>query len=275
MIHCMARPWWLPILALLLAGSAKAPPHDTWLLVMDQAAGRGLSLSLRTGMDFPQSENAVLPERVSCRLLDGKGEPRAVTGWRVDDATKSTIADLGQLAAGGYVAAVDTQPRELAMKATEFNLYLLHDGLQQVLYERLETGQDQRPSTERYRKCAKVIFGVGGAVDVAFDKPLGQRLEIVPLDHPLRLKPRGTLAVRILFDGKPLPHANVGWDHPGNGHDVAGTTWSDANGEALVPIARAGWMTVRLVHMTHPGARDYEWESFWGSLSFEVPAAPR
>ena len=30
-------------------------------------------------------------------------------------------------------------------------------------------------------------------------------------------------------------------------------------------------MTVRLTHMTRPNAADYEWESFWTTLTFRVP----
>ena len=33
-----------------------------------------------------------------------------------------------------------------------------------------------------------------------------------------------------------------------------------------------GLMTLRLVHMTRPQAADHEWESFWASFTFRVPA---
>ena len=46
---------------------------------------------------------------------------------------------------------------------------------------------------------------------------------------------------------------------------------TDAKGEALVPIARGGLMTLRLTHMTRPKAADYEWESFWATLTFRAP----
>jgi hypothetical protein len=64
----------------------------------------------------------------------------------------------------------------------------------------------------------------------------------------------------------------VGWQHPGDGETARGTVRADAKGEALVPVAVAGLMTIRLTRMTRPRASDYEWESFWTTLTFLVPA---
>jgi hypothetical protein len=79
------------------------------------------------------------------------------------------------------------------------------------------------------------------------------------------------LRVRVLFHDKPLPEANLGWQRPGDGDRARGTVRTDARGEALLPIDRAGLMTLRLTHMTRPKAKDYEWESFWTTLTFRVP----
>lgn len=266
-MHPTTRPLFL---AALLALTSAAPPHDTWLLCLQPDGARGAQLSLRTGMEFPDSDNAVPPERIHAQLRDGAGAVRAVTGWRVDAATRSSVADLGELPRGCCVAWADTEPRVLQMEARKFNDYLLHDGLPQVLHSRIENGEEDQDAVEQYRKCAKVVFAVGDALDGAFDRPTGQLLEIVPLEHPLRLRPRDTLAVRVLFEGRPLAHANLCWDHPGNGQDLAGCTWTDADGKALVPVARAGWMTLRLVHMLRPKAADHEWASYWASLSFAL-----
>ncbi|MFO0824785.1 MAG: hypothetical protein U0792_16985 [Gemmataceae bacterium] len=57
----------------------------------------------------------------------------------------------------------------------------------------------------------------------------------------------------------------------GGGEDPAGTARTDAKGETLIPLARPGLMTVRLTHMTCPKAKDYEWESFWTTLTFRLP----
>ena len=102
-------------------------------------------------------------------------------------------------------------------------------------------------------------------------RTLGLPLEIVPLQNPFSLKVGATLRVKVLFQQKPLHDAHLGWDVPGDGIEHSGTVRTNAKGEALVPIAQTGLMTIRLTYMTRPKAAEYEWESFWTSLTFRIP----
>ena len=102
---------------------------------------------------------------------------------------------------------------------------------------------------------------------------VGLPLEIVPLQDPFTRKVGDTLKVRVLFHGNSLASANLGWDHPGDGELPSGTVRTDAAGEAYVPITRSGLMTLRLTHMTQPRKKEFEWESFWTTLTFRVPHA--
>ena len=78
------------------------------------------------------------------------------------------------------------------------------------------------------------------------------------------------MRVRVYFQKEPLQEANLGWQHPGDGDAARGTVRTDAKGEALIPIAASGLMTIRLTHMTRPKMpTDYEWESFWTTLTFQ------
>ena len=104
-------------------------------------------------------------------------------------------------------------------------------------------------------------------------RPMGLPLEIVPQRNPFAVKPGEALAVRVLFQGKPLAEANLGWQHPGDGEMARGTVRTNALGEALVPVAAAGLMTIRLTHMTRPKTAEYEWESFWTTLTFRIDQA--
>jgi uncharacterized GH25 family protein len=99
---------------------------------------------------------------------------------------------------------------------------------------------------------------------------VGLPLEILPLTNPLTVKPGTVLPVRVLFDSKPLAEDNLGWDHPGLETSPRGTARTNAQGQALIPVDRPGWMTIRLTHMTRPKAPDFEWESFWTTLTFDV-----
>ena len=77
--------------------------------------------------------------------------------------------------------------------------------------------------------------------------------------------------MKVLFQGKPLDQANLGWHRPGDGDTPAGTVRTNAKGEALIPITEAGLITIRLTHMTRPKTAEYEWESFWTTLTWRIP----
>jgi uncharacterized GH25 family protein len=254
--------------AFLFPGSVLA--HDLWLLPPSPPLRPAEPVVLRaaTGMDFPQSESAVAPERivrVLARLPDGKEiSPR-------DLGTEGAFlaVRLPPPGEGTTVAAIETAPRVLRLSAEEFNEYLKEDGLPETLAWREKEGRLGEASVERYAKFAKAIFrvGEGGATDAA-TKPLGLPLEIVPLADPTRLEPGGTLRIRVLFRGEPLAGALVGSDRPGTGAGFVGTLKTDEKGEAEVELPESGPFTLRLVKMTRPALEDYEWESFWASLTF-------
>lgn len=69
----------------------------------------------------------------------------------------------------------------------------------------------------------------------AFVKPVGAKMEIVPLKNPLSVKVGETLPVQVFYEGKPLP--NIGLK--GEGHGKAEVV-TDAQGKAAVTLNRNG-----------------------------------
>jgi hypothetical protein len=270
MKHRHATLPFLGTLAALLA-AGQAPAHDLWLVPPATCEPSTPAIfRAHSGVKFPESEHAPDPARFKRRLLvlpDGRAGAFAAAG--VEGRAGLLKAEPAQ--AGIYVVGVETEPKLITLGADEFNNYLVADGLPHIYRVRRKEGILDKPGRERYSKSPKAIaqVGTGGGGDPC--RVLGLRLEIVPLRNPFKLKVGDTLRVRVLFRGKPLANANLGWDVPGEADWPMGTVRTNARGEALVPIGQLGLMTIRLTHMTRPKAAGYEWESFWTTLTFRIP----
>lgn len=265
------RPHPLLLASVCLVTASTALAHDLWLVPAEQVpAGKPVVVRANSGMEFPKSEHAPDVAAFEKRLVirpDG-------TAGKLEAAGREESSGLLRFepdAAGVYVVAVETRPRVITLQADAFNAYLVSDGLPHIYQLRAKEKTLDKPARERYRKSPKALVRVGDGGKGDPCRVVGLPLEIVPLRDPFALKLGETLKVRVLFGGKPLPDANLGWDVPGDGESPSGTVRTDRAGEALVPIARTGLMTIRLTHMTRPKTDEYEWESIWTTLTFRIP----
>lgn len=250
----------------MLVGTASA--HDLWLIPPAAPKGK-LVVQAAVGMDFPNSEFAPDTERYPRKFIvrpDGTQSPLKSAG---KDGMSAWLE--GEAAPGINVIAVETAPKILALDADRFNEYLVTDGLPHIFRLRAKEKTLNQPAKERYRKSPTALAMIGPGKNGAWDKPLDLPLQIVPLQNPFERKVGDTIRVRVYFQKTPLADANLGWQHPGDGDTARGTVRTNTKGEALIPIARAGLITIRLTHMTRPKMPDYEWESFWTTLTFRVP----
>lgn len=262
-------------LLLLFGVTSELVAHDLWLVPakFSNSTGTKVEIGLAVGMDFPKSLNTVSKDRVTLVATNGNDTIREFT-LAVNEENKMTSAIFAPTKAGVWVVGCETKTNRIELEAKKFNDYLLHDGLPHILAERLDRDELDKPAKEQYSKYTKTIFQVGKDLDATQIKqamrPLGHRLEIIPLEDITSKKAGEILQVQVLFEQKPLADSNVCWDRAGNGEKFTGQTWTDSEGKCFVPLAHSGPMTVRLVHMTHPQTPEYEWESFWSSLTINV-----
>jgi uncharacterized GH25 family protein len=258
----------LGLLALSLAGPAAA--HDLWLLAEPSsvAAGASLQLQAATGMRFPESLSAVTPDRLeNFWVLDAAGGRHQVSGARAEG--KLLRADVRLDAPGVALAALAIKPRTLELSASDFNDYLEHDGLPQILERRRARGEIDESARESYAKYAKAILtvGEGGSRDLA-TRPAGLRIEIVPLRDPGVVGAGEELPVQVLFEGRPLGGVYVyalaaGAEGYGEGHRT------DEDGRTTVPLPAGGLMSLHCIHMRpHADAAEADWESFFATVTF-------
>jgi uncharacterized GH25 family protein len=246
--------------------------HDLWIVPGKYRlrAEEVTRVFINNGDVFPESLTLLGEHRLSeVRCLSSAGE-LPVTAFRVDG--KSLTFDYQSAAPGAHVIVLGTRPRTVRMKAEDFEDYLAEEGLAAVSEMRKELGESDEPAVERYVKWAKSVVDVGNESENErlWAEPVGQTLEIVPLDHPNGLEPGGTLRLRVLLEGEPLEGVSItGARASGPAREIRGTTNRD--GEAAVTVTAPGRWYVRALHLTRMEADpEVDWQSYWSTLSFEV-----
>ncbi len=260
--------FFLSIMIVLI--SAFLGAHDFWLVPQKFILNPNdlLRINANTGMDFPNSLSAVDPERFTTFTVNGKSGKMDISNFKIEDNSLTTAITLEK--AGSYVVAAALKPKEIKLTAEEFNEYLLHDGLPQIYELRKQEGILEQAAIEYYSKYPKSILQVGKQLDDTPLKPIGLVIEIVPLRNPYALKHGENIPIKVLFRGEPLKNAEVAWSYPGHGEEMAGSTKTDSDGKADIPLVKTGPYLIRTIHMEWVKKESHNWESYWTSLTFEV-----
>jgi len=180
---------------------------------------------------------------------------------------------------GTYLLGVSTRPRPIELTGEQFDDYLAHDGILDVLERRRETGRAGTAAREVYAKHVKAVVQVGEARSETWRAVLGYPAEIVPERNPYALVVGDTLPVRVLVEGEPVQDQLVyaAWESwtppaeagPGEREPIALRT--DADGVARVPLREPGRWYVRFIHMERTeDDPEVDYVSKWATLTFEV-----
>ena len=209
-IELPMRPSFFVAAALLVAASTAAA-HDFWLVPNAFVISRGgaLEVSARTSSRFPTSESAVSPDRVSsARLISATGSV-PITDLTV--ANKSLRLRHRPDADGQYVIAVALAARESRTTPERLQRYIALEGAPALAARYQQDGAYPRVDsvTQVASKYAKTIVEVGRGEAVAFSRPAGHPLEIIPLNDARHLRAGDSLQVQVMYRGKPLPGAEL------------------------------------------------------------------
>jgi hypothetical protein len=236
-----------------------------------------ITLALYNGTFFT-SENIIARDRMRQVRIEGPGATfeQATASWR--DHDQITFLDVQTARAGTYVAAISIFPRPLELTAEEFNEYLEHDGVLDVLKERQASGDDATNVRELYAKHVKTIFQVGSQRSTHYGTVFNDPVEFVPVTNPYELTLPADMEVRLLGNGRPLTGQLVylgqghhQGHHEENGHEHHDTQLrTDQNGMIEIRIDRPGTYYLRTIHMIKSRKDDFDYESNWATLTFEV-----
>lgn len=123
-------------------------------------------------------------------------------------------------------------------------------------------------------KFAKALLQKGSETTDVYQRQIGHRLELVPLNNPFARKPGDDLKIQVYFDGKPLAGSEV---ESGDGitrmdEKKIPRFRTDQRGVAVVPITRRGphlFVVDHLESSIHPDLASRE--LYNATLSFVLP----
>jgi hypothetical protein len=261
-------------LTILVATAASLNAHDLFFRLGDFFAAPGSTLTVRAlNGTFSSSENSVSRDRLrdlSVVSPRGRAHPDTMQWSSAGDTSVLTVRTSDP---GTYVIGASLRPREITLKASEFNSYLEEDGIPDVLASRRKNGELGKDATERYSKHIKAIVQVGSRRTGDFSAALGYPAELVPLDNPYMLRPGGTLRLRAVVDGRAASNQLVvsGGRSPSGSRFKEARTRTDASGVARVRLHSRGQWYVKFIDMRpFSGPERIDYESKWATLTFGV-----
>ncbi|MFN7937118.1 MAG: DUF4198 domain-containing protein [Bryobacteraceae bacterium] len=257
------------LLAVVLSSSL--PAHDMWIEPSSFTPQAGQIVGLRhfVGQDLigdPLPRNPALIREFI--VDDGTGRKPVAGRTGADPAGLIRIG-----AAGLSIVGYRSHPSTVELPAEQFNKYLKEEGLAGVAAARALRNETAAPVRELFSRCAKSLLLAGAAGQTQSDRVLGFTLELTAEQNPYGLHPGDTLPVSLTYEGKPLAGALV---VAMNRNDLAVrlALRTGKDGRVRLRLPRGGMWLIKAVHMIPaPAGSNANWESFWASLTFELPAA--
>jgi uncharacterized GH25 family protein len=247
--------------------------HDFWIEPSQFRAsiGEPVQLTLRVGQDFGGDSLPYITDWFSDYRVIGPQEEYPIEGIIGDDPAGEFTARTP----GYYGIGYRSTQNFVELEPTKFHDYLAAEGLTEIIKRREENGQDDSSGRELYSRCAKSLVKYGEPDSATrFDAIFGYTLELIPELNPYTLAPGDELAIRLLYESKPLEGVLIiafTSDRPE--HKLEART--DDAGRVELALPHSGIWLIKAVHMIArpPSDKEADWESFWASLTFYLPPA--
>lgn len=238
--------------------------HNLWLVAKKEA--NRVRLEINTSDVFPESDSAVKAERVKDFRVVSPDESAPIEDYRTEETSLVAEVESG----ASFYAALELYAHPITLESAKFASYVRHENAEESVAPFFVAGQTSAPQRESYAKFAKVHCAVNRTDDV-FNTPIKHRFEIVPQTALADLR-GGKFIVQTLFEGAPLANlrVSIGGENLNGGKYVAHAR-TNADGLAELPIENGGHWFVRTHYIRpHADAENFDWESFWASLTFRI-----
>ena len=202
----------LGLALLTLTASTTAGAHSFWLQPVDHTpeAGEETLIEFKIGDVGEADDWGLYWERIAALRLYGPDgvtdQQRAVRTTGVGETGSAVVSVRGE---GTHVLAFESNPSFSDLDADRFNNYVEHEGLTAIAAHREITRSSDENGTELYARRAKTLLQVGEAHTSNVTQPIGQLLEIVPLQNPFALEEGAPLDLQVFWRGEPLKGAQL------------------------------------------------------------------
>ena len=251
----MKRSLILFSLALVLALPVPAQAHFFWLMPDQTAAvGKPGQVEVGFGHKFPKDEEIKAERLQSVKVIGPDGKELPLTKI-------STVRyEFVPPAAGFYLISAQMKPGFVCRTPQGMKMQT----------------KKELPDAEfcfHFDMACKTLVDVGKQSQ-GYHQSAKSVLEVMPLQAPNTLKAGGEFPVKVLFQGKPLPGAEITvthtqWPDPKKQFAVVGKT--DAQGEFRLKLDKPGrWLVIAGHKTPYPDKTECDENMYRASLSFEV-----
>jgi len=249
----------------IVVGGGSAAAHYTYIMpdAFRVTAGDAVVVGFHSGDGFPESSTIL--KRLQAPTMTTEGMSAALEGVQEDG--KRLVATVRVPSASHIILTAVNASAVEQMKGPSFEKYLAEEGLDDVIKARAVRGESEATGRERYTMYAKAILSTG-APGNGFGVVAGLPIEIVPEKDPYHLRAGESLPVRVLLKGRLAAGLRLMASAEGAQPQVIGIT--DSQGRLDVSVSRGKWR-LHTIAMERVGEDAIDWESFWATLTFEVP----
>lgn len=244
--------------------------HEFWLLPKKfrYKPGESMVVDFMVGENFEGEYWDLNKHKVVKLDLWQGAEVKSLLKEVKNTAGKNLTATLAR--EGTYILGLESNAAFIELDGGKFKAYLEEDGLENILELRTRANRHTEPAREFYKRFAKVLIQAGDKTDETYRRRMGYRYEIIPLKNPYAMKSGDYLQCRVLWEGKPAPHAMVKVWSKLNRSSFLQNMYTEDDGTVTFPLSHSGpWMVsaVRMIPSEDPGA---DYQSFWASVVFEI-----
>lgn len=223
---------------------------------------------MRNGQFFSGSRQAYFSKRTARFELTQNGRTTPVMARMGDIPALQATADRDGL----IVVVHQTEPTTLTYKSWDkFQSFAEHKDFPDIRARQEARGLPDADFAETYTRYAKSLIAVGPGS--GSDAETGMETEFVALANPYTDDLSNGFPVKLLYQGKPRPDAQVEVFDRNPDKEVTVTLLrTDEDGRAVIPVTEGHeYLLDAVVLREAQPDSGAVWETLWAALTFKVP----